>query len=151
MKRRVIHDEHPELLKTLEQLKQQKGFTFTPAQCGAINYGLCIQVDVLENAHPDYNSAHLSEIFTTQHEGLDPTPLLDFELTADKAREIRLGLQAGLDVSVFADPKMPLVNMQWIRRAMAKGIDVRAYPEFSGSITKIIKKYNELCGIHSSA
>lgn len=145
MKRRVIYKESPDLANVLDQLKKEKGFTFNPDQCGAINYGLGNKVDVLRYADPAYSGAHMIEIFKTLSEGLDVRLLQNPELTAEKARELRLGLEAGLDVTILADPALPLTNLQWLRRAMTKGIDITAYPEFQGSISKIIKKYNQLC------
>lgn len=145
MKRRTAYEESPDLGDVLNQLKKEKGFTFNPEQCGAINYGLCNNIDVRRYADPAYSGTHMIEIFKVMAEGLDVRWLLNPELTAAKARELRLGLEAGLDVAVLADPELPITNLQWLRRAMTKGIDITAYPEFQGSISKIIKKYNQLC------
>lgn len=147
MRRRyVAKQEHPDMKKTLKILKEEKGYTFDIEQNVAINYGLCVGADVLGTANPAYRGAQMSEIFRVQSEGLDDTLLLNPELGGARAKELRLGLEAGLDIKLLADVGVPLTNIQWLRRAMAKGIDIRLYPEFQGSITKIIKKYNELCG-----
>lgn len=132
--------------KTLKILKEEKGYTFNVEQNVAINYGLCVGADVLGTANPVYSGVQMGEIFRVQSEGLDATLLLNPELGGARAKELRLGLEAGLDIKLLADVGVPLTNIQWLRRAMAKGIDIRLYPEFQGSITKIIKKYNELCG-----
>ncbi len=132
--------------KTLKTLKEEKGYTFNVEQNVAINYGLCVGADVLGTANPAYSGAQMSEIFRVQSEGLDDTLLLNPELGGARAKELRLGLEAGLNVKPLADEELPLTNIQWLRRAMAKGIDIELYPEFKGSITKIINKYNELCG-----
>lgn len=132
--------------KTLKTLKEEKGYTFNVEQNVAINYGLCVGADVLGTANPAYSGAQISEIFRVQSEGLDDTLLLNPELGGARAKELRLGLEAGLNVKPLADEELPLTNIQWLRRAMAKGIDIELYPEFKGSITKIINKYNELCG-----
>lgn len=147
MRRRyVAKQEHPDMEKTLKILKKEKGYTFDIEQNVAINYGLCVGADVLGTANPAYSGAQMSEIFRVQSEGLDDTLLRNPELGGARAKELRLGLEAGLDIKPLADVGVPLTNIQWLRRAMAKGIDIRLYPEFQGSITKIIKKYNELCG-----
>lgn len=147
MRRRyVAKQEHPDMEKTLKILKEEKGYTFNVEQNVAINYGLCVGADVLGTANPAYSGAQMSEIFRVQSEGLDDTLLLNPELGGARAKELRLGLEAGLNIKPLADVGVPLTNIQWLRRAMAKGIDIRLYPEFQGSITKIIKKYNELCG-----
>ena len=125
--------------KILKTLKEEKGYTFNIEQNVAINYGLCVSADVLGTANPAYSGAQMSEIFRVQSEGLDDTLLRNPALGGARAKELRLGLEAGLDMK-------PLTNVQWLRRAMAKGIDIRLYPEFQDGITKIIKKYNELCG-----
>lgn len=151
MKRRTAYGESPDLGDVLNQLKKEKGFTFDTNQCGAINYGLCNHVDVLRYANPAYSGAHMMEIFKALSEGLDVRWMLNPELTAAKARELRLGIEAGLDVAILADPELPITNLQWLRRAMTKGIDITAYPEFQGSITKIIKKYNRLCNKEDTA
>jgi len=146
MRRRyVAKQEHPDMEKTLKILKEEKGYTFNVQQNVAINYGLCVGADVLGTARPEYSGAQLSEIFRVQSQGLDDTFLLNPKLGGARAKELRLGLEAGLDIKPLADIKLPLTNIQWLRRAMAKGIDITRYPEFKGSITKIIKKYNELC------
>ena len=145
MKRRTAYGESPNLGDVLNQLKKEKGFTFNTNQCGAINYGLCNNVDVLSYADPAYSGAHMMEIFKAASEGLDVHWLMDPEMSAAKARELRLGLEAGLDIEILADPELPITNLQWLRRAMTKGIDVTAHPEFKGGITTIIKKYNQLC------
>ncbi|WP_392888108.1 hypothetical protein [Eubacterium limosum] len=132
--------------KTLKILKEEKEYTFNIEQNVAINYGLCVGADVLGTANPAYSGAQMSEIFRVQSEGLDDTLLLNPELGGARAKELRLGLEAGLDIKPLANTSMPLTNIQWLRRAMAKGIDIGLYPEFQDSITKIIKKYNELCG-----
>lgn len=132
--------------KTLKILKEEKEYTFNIEQNVAINYGLCVGADVLGTANPAYSGAQMSEIFRVQSEGLDDTLLLNPELGGARAKEFRLGLEAGLDIKPLANTSMPLTNIQWLRRAMAKGIDIGLYPEFQDSITKIIKKYNELCG-----
>lgn len=142
----VIKQEHPDMEKTIKILKEEKGYTFNVQQHVAINYGLCVGADVLGTARPEYSGDQLSEIFRVQSEGLDDTLLLNPDLGGTRAKELRLGLQAGLDIRPLADATLPLTNIQWLRRAMAKGIDIHRYPEFQGSITKIIKKYNELCG-----
>lgn len=146
MRRRyVTNQEHPDMESTLNILKKEKGYTFNSQQYVAINYGLCAGANVLETAAPEYSGGQLTEIFRVQAQGLDDTLLRNPELGAAKARELRLGLEAGLDISLITDVSLPLTNIQWLRRAMAKGIDITLYPEFKGSITKIIKKYNELC------
>ncbi len=145
MKRRAAYGESPDLGDVIDRLKKEKGFIFNINQCGAINYGLCNNIDVFHYADPVYSGAHMIEIFKTLSEGLDVSWLLNPELTAAKARELRLGLEAGLDVAILADPELPVTNLQWLRRAMTKGIDITAYPEFWGGISKIIKKYNQLC------
>lgn len=132
--------------KTLKILKEEKEYTFNIEQNVAINYGLCVGADVLGTANPAYSGAQMSEIFRVQSEELDDTLLLNPELGGARAKELRLGLEAGLDIKPLANTSMPLTNIQWLRRAMAKGIDIGLYPEFQDSITKIIKKYNELCG-----
>lgn len=132
--------------KTLKILKEEKGYTFNIQQNVAINYGLCVGANVLGTARPEYSGAQLSEIFRVQSQGLDDTLLRNPELGGARAKELRLGLEAGLDIKPLADTALPLTNIQWLRRAMAKGIDIELYPEFQDSITKIIKKYNELCG-----
>ena len=132
--------------KILKTLKEEKGYTFNIEQNVAINYGLCVGADVLGTANPAYSGAQMSEIFRVQSEGLDDTLLRNPALGGARAKELRLGLEAGLDMKPLADVGMPLTNVQWLRRAMAKGIDIRLYPEFQDGITKIIKKYNELCG-----
>lgn len=147
MRRRYVSkQEHPDMEKTLKILKEEKGYTFNVEQNVAINYGLCVGADVLGTANPVYSGVQMSEIFRVQSEGLDATLLLNPELGGARAKELRLGLEAGLNVKPLADEELPLTNIQWLRRAMAKGIDIELYPEFKGSITKIINKYNELCG-----
>lgn len=147
MRRRYVEkQEHPDMEKTLKILKEEKGYIFDSQQNVAINYGLCAGARVLETATPEYSGAHLSEIFRVQSQGLDDTLLRNPKLGAAKAKELRLGLEAGLNIKPLADEELPLTNIQWLRRAMAKGIDIELYPEFKESITKIIKKYNELCG-----
>ena len=54
----------------------------------------------------------MTEIFRVQAQGLDDTLLRNPELGAAKARERRLGLEAGLDISLIADVSLPLTNIQ---------------------------------------
>ena len=48
--------------------------------------------------------------------------------------QIRLGLEKGLDVSFYADPKYDYDQMSEIRRGLENGVDVSIYadPKFSG-------------------
>ena len=57
--------------------------------------------------------------------------LIDFIKTydSDQMREIRIGLERGLDVSVYADPKYNVYQMQQIRIGLERGLDVSVYAD----------------------
>ena len=55
------------------------------------------------------------------------------ELSSAQVNEIREGLEAGLDVSVYARPEFDWVQMNEIRKGLKAGLDVSVYakPEFT--------------------
>ncbi len=58
-----------------------------------------------------------------------------------QAHEIRLGLEKGLDVSVYANPEFTPTQMAEIREGLEKGLDVSVYahPEFGWEKMKQIR------------
>ena len=54
------------------------------------------------------------------------------EFDEDQVKQIRKGIEAGLDVSVYAKPEFDRVQMRQIRRGLEAGLDVSVYakPEF---------------------
>jgi len=56
-------------------------------------------------------------------------------------RQIRLGLESGVDVSVYADPKFDWYQMEEIRLGLESGVDVSVYadPELDEEVMEEIR------------
>lgn len=82
------------------------------------------------------------EIQLGQESGVDVSIYENPDLLAIQMQEIRIGLESGLDVSVYADPGFDWFQMEEIRRGLVDGIDVSKYAkkEISHEVMEQIRK-----------
>lgn len=73
---------------------------------------------------------------------MNKSQLLEQGFSPDQIEEIKLGIKAGVDVSVYADRRYLAIQMQQIRYGLEAGLDVRYYanPEYDWFQMKEIRK-----------
>lgn len=69
------------------------------------------------------------EIREGLEEGLDVSVYADPKFRWNQMAEIRRGLESGVDVSVYADPKFHWAQMYQIRKGLESGVDVSVYAD----------------------
>ena len=75
------------------------------------------------------NYLQMKEIRLGLESGIDVTKYADPQFDFDQMREIRTGLEDGLDVSKYADPKFGFMEMGEIKYGLKKGIDITKYAD----------------------
>ena len=75
----------------------------------------------------DFTPDQRKEIKEGIEGGVDATVYAKPEYMAIQMRQIKLGLMEGLDVSVYADPAYDWFQMEQLRKGLGYGIDVSAY------------------------
>lgn len=87
-----------------------------------------------------FSKYQLDQIERGKEAGLDVSVYTDPKFDAEQMREIRLGLEKGVDVSLYADPKFDAEQMEEIREGLRSGVDVSIYadPKFDwGQMSEI--------------
>lgn len=75
----------------------------------------------------DFDADQLEEIRIGREAGLDVSVYARKDLMAIQMHEIRLGMEAGFDVSIYASPEFDWFQMEEIRKGMEDGVDYRLY------------------------
>ena len=88
-----------------------------------------------------FNSQQMKQIRIGLENRLDVSIYAKPEFDDDQMWEIRFGLEKGLDVSIYAKPEFDWSQMRQIRYGLEKGLDVSIYakPEFDS------KQMREIC------
>lgn len=74
-----------------------------------------------------FNINQLSEINYGLESGVDISVYMDPKYNSGQMREIRKGLEQGLDVSKYSDTKFDAFRMEQIRDGLKSNIDVLVY------------------------
>lgn len=74
-----------------------------------------------------FDADQLEEIRIGKEAGLDVSVYARNDLMAIQMRQLRLGLEAGYDVSVYASPDFDWFQMEEIRKGMEEGVDYKLY------------------------
>lgn len=86
------------------------------------------QVDISDYVEQGYDEDQLEQIIKAREEHLDDfDKYLNVEMRGENLREIRKGLQEGLDVSIYADHEYNWHQMREIRRGLENRVDVSIY------------------------
>lgn len=86
------------------------------------------QVDISDYIKQGFDEDQLEQIIKAREEHLDDfDKYLDVEIRGENLREIRKGLEEGLDVSLYADHEFNWQQMREIRRGLEKNVDVSEY------------------------
>lgn len=138
-------------------------------QMQEIRIGLQNGIDVSIYADPMYNSSQMYAIRKGLEAGLDPTTCIvspnrsaqeieqhfdeiichkegyySRDFSAFQLSQIRLGLQNGVDVSIYADTKFDTLQMQEIRLGLESELDVSQYANPQYNCAQMHEKYIEL-------
>ena len=76
-----------------------------------------------------FNEAQQNQIQLGLEKGLDVSVYADSKFNADQMEQIRKGLKDGLDVNVYADPKFNADQMSAIRNGLELEVDVSKYAD----------------------
>lgn len=89
-----------------------------------------------------YNRNQLEEIRLGLEEGLNVSIYADKTYFAIQMRQIRFGLEAGLDVSIYAKKEFDWFQMEEIRMGLEEGLDASVYakPAFSYEVMRQLRK-----------
>lgn len=79
----------------------------------------------------------ISEITEGLQAGMDVSVYADKELFAIQMRQIRLGLQEGLPVEVYARKEYDWFQMEELRKGLQHGVDVKKYADVSVSYDRM--------------
>ena len=86
------------------------------------------QVDISDYVEQGYDEDQLEQIIKAREDHLDDfDKYLNVEMRGENLREIRKGLQEGLDVSIYADHEFNWHQMREIRRGLESRLDVSIY------------------------
>lgn len=86
------------------------------------------QVDISDYIKQGFDEDQLEQIIKAREKHLDDfDKYLDVEIRGENLREIRKGLEEGLDVSLYADHEFNWQQMREIRRGLEKNVDVSEY------------------------
>jgi len=82
----------------------------------------------------EFDNRQMREIREGLESGIDVSQYADPNFSADQMGQIRSGLESGIDVSKYADPKFDVRQMYYIKRGLRSGFDVSKYadPKFDG-------------------
>jgi hypothetical protein len=76
-----------------------------------------------------FNDWQKEELRVGLEQGLDVSVYADPQYEWPQMRQIEKGLKAGLDVSIYADPKFEAQQMDAIRLGLEEGLDVSIYAD----------------------
>lgn len=86
------------------------------------------QIDISDYVSQGYDEDQLEQIIKAREDHIDDfDKYLNVEIRGENLREIRKGLQEGLDVSIYADHEFNWHQMREIRRGLEKRLDVSIY------------------------
>lgn len=97
---------------------------FDTQQLSQIRQGILDEVDVSTYAKKEYFADQMKQIRLglSKTDGVPVIFYLDPAFSSQQMREIRKGLAAGLDISVYAKVEMPYLKMRAIRKAAEDGL-----------------------------
>ena len=106
---------------------------YTPDQMREIYYGLKNDIDVNLYAKPEISSDYMREIRLAMESNCIEK-FLEFlkssKYTSEQLHEIRLGLEVGLDASIYANISYPAELMKVFREGIEKGLHPDVYLEY---------------------
>ena len=90
----------------------------------------------------EFDDKQMRQIRKGLESGLDISQYADLKFDGDQMEEIRKGLESGVDVSWYADPKFNDTKMYEIRLGLESGVDVSQYadPKFGWAQMETIRK-----------
>lgn len=75
----------------------------------------------------EFDDSRMNEIRKGLESGVDISQYADPKFYARQMRQIRLGLESGIDISQYADPKIDGPKMEEIRLGLESGVDISWY------------------------
>lgn len=94
-------------------------------------------IDLSIFLHYKFDANQMSLILNCLIDGYLPEELLKYHFSNKQLLEIKIGLQEGLDISAFANPKYIASKMREIRLGLLHNVDVELYNRVSFSASQM--------------
>ena len=118
-----------ELRPIVNELNSEK---FNHLQIGEIIKGIMDGLgenEISAYTDPKFSSDQMRQIRKGLNNGVDTSIYTNPKFGSDQMKEIRYGLEGKLDVSKYADPKFDYEQMGVIREGIKSGVDVLIYAD----------------------
>ena len=121
---------------------------FSAQQAAVVLDGLGRGLDVTRYADADYDWLQMKTIMEWLEKGLDITPWVDSSIDAKVMQQVGLALKNGISdkkISMIADPRWNGLQAQEIRLGIQNGVDVGKYanPRYNHHQMRRIREYLE--------